>query len=145
MYKAENKKSIFNSEFNNKKLPGVDIAKFFFSICIIALHTKVVGTDNKEKWVSSRRWIIMSLFIAPALFCVVAEIKIDERRWLYMSSALSRKLSVGMYFLHRPILWIVSNISNDEMMNFTLTTAICVSICLLSYRKPNSFLCKMLQ
>lgn len=73
---------------------------------------------------------ISQLLFIPSLLLVLLNTDIYIP---YDISITMRKLSVGMYYLHKPILFIVSFITMSVVVRFLTTLIVALAICLLSY------------
>ena len=87
-------------------------------------------------WLDDRALYITQLIMVPALFLTTLIINPPIPDKL---SLLFRNLSVGIYYLHRPILWCSALIFSHPAINFPLVLVVSVGICLAAYsvrRKP---------
>ena len=103
---------------------------------------------------------VSQLVYVPAAFFLSTKVKCphfsrgltDTAKWM----------STGIYFLHVPVLWIMHRIAehilpripglsrlaplfDHAFVCFACCLVICVSICLLAYRYPNSSMCRILK
>ena len=72
---------------------------------------------------------LMQLFFIPCLFNFILHLKFNQA----FDTVLLRNLSIGMYLLHRPVLFIIEHISETIVVGFVCTVLITMAICLFFY------------
>ena len=103
---------------------------------------------------------LSQLVYVPAVFYLTTKIKLTCIRREF--STLAKNLSTGIYFLHVPILWMIHRSAkyllpripglnktagyfDHPSVCFLCCLSLCLLICLLAYRRPKSFICKILK
>ena len=74
---------------------------------------------------------ISQLFLTPCLLLCSVSINIGLPD---KASILLRNLSTGMYYLHRPVLWMLGFYFGNSLVLFLITALTAFGICLLSYK-----------
>lgn len=122
---------IFCSKINISPRNSVVLA-VFFGLCLfietIFLKGKVFADEGSL--------FLSHLLLVPTLFLALKNINFCIK---YELSLLLRNLSTGMYYLHKPILFVVCLFAEHQLLIFSMTLIISLLICLLAYR--TKFLC----
>ncbi len=86
---------------------------------------------------------ISHILVSPSLLLAAIKFKCPLNANF---TSLLRKLSVGMYLLHRPVLWCLNfgGLTTNPLILFVVTTLISMFICLLVYKLNVSCLKKLL-
>lgn len=85
---------------------------------------------------------ISHLFFIPALFLATLQLDIPIPA---KTAVLLRNLSTGVYFLHRPILYVVGYVSSTGWLNFGIVLCSAIFICLFAYKTRLKFLYPLLK
>lgn len=123
---------VFCSKIYKKVYQRKIITKFFLLVFFLVYVVEIllIYCFNKNPLDDGALFISHLIFV-PALFIVT--IQLD----LLISSktaVLLRNLSTGIYFLHRPILYISSYFISVSWVNFLVVLCACVLICLFTYK-----------
>lgn len=133
-------------------------ALLFFSCVLLLFENSYI--KNKDFNVGDGAFYLSQLVYVPAAFFLSTRIRC--RNISRAMAILAKNLSTGIYFLHLPILWIIrrsaklllprvpglSRIApyfDHPSVCFVSCLALCLLICLLAYRRPKSFLCRILK
>lgn len=108
------------------KLNLVTLLLFVFYIAEVL----IIRIVNKAPLDDASLYITHLLFI-PALFISTLQIKPPIKTKI---SVLLRNLSTGVYFLHRPILYVVNFVCTIGWINFFVVSASAICICLFIYK-----------
>jgi hypothetical protein len=115
---------------------------------------------SKANSIGDGAFYLSQLVYVPAVFYLTTRIKCP--RISRELSTTAKNLSTGIYFLHLPILWIIHRsakyllphipfldrlapLFDHAIVCFISCLILCFIICLLAYRRPRSFLCRILK
>jgi|GEM_PF-3192475 len=113
-------------------------------ISYITLFLEAVFTNNRETLDDASLYVSFTVLI-PSLVILCSRIKLKDN----LPYVKLRMLSVGMFFIHVPVLEFLSYIDKLLKLNMSLvilflaTVSICLCLCLFSYRLKNEFLLKL--
>lgn len=128
------------------------------SVCLLFLEFSFIR--SKAVSVGDGAFYLSQLVYVPTVFFLTTKLKcphLDPKR-----IRLSKNLSTGVYFLHASVLWIIhrfakyvfphipglnriSPLFDHPSVCFVCCLTLCVAICLLAYRHPKSFICRILK
>ena len=138
----------------------IKVGLFLLGVSLVLSILELRFIRSKESGVGDGAFYLSQLVYVPTAFYLTTRIKCS-----HLSRELSttaKNLSTGIYFLHLPILWIIHRSAkyllpripalarfapffDHPSVCFAACLAICLAICLLAYRRPKSFLCKILK
>lgn len=115
---------------------------------------------SKAVSVGDGAFYLSQLIYVPTVFFLTTRIKCP-----HISASIvigSKNLSTGIYFLHVPMLWIIHRAAtfilphlpglnrmaplfDHPSVCFVCCVILCTAICLLAYRHPKSFICRILK
>ncbi len=123
---------ILCSKIHNTVCKRKHIAKIFSLMFFLVYIAEIllVYFFNKKPSDDGSLYISYLLFI-PALFITTLQFNISIPTKL---SVLLRNLSTGVYFLHRPILYITASFISTGWLNFLIVSFIAIFVCLLAYK-----------
>ncbi len=116
--------------------------------------------QSQANTIGDGAFYLSQLIYVPAVFYLTTRIPCPHLRNAVSTTA--KNLSTGIYFLHVPLLWIIhrsaayllpripglgklSPLFDHAAVCFPCCLFLCLAICLLAYRHPKSFLCKILK
>ena len=137
---------------------GTGIAVFAVSAVILACEVRFVG--SRAYLVGDGAFYLSQLLYVPAAFFLTTRIRCSHLGKTVVTTA--KWLSTGVYFLHVPILWVIhrtatcvlpripglkriASLFDHPSVCFAGCMILCLAICLLAYRKPKSFVCRILK
>ena len=143
-----------------QKKIGVKIGSIILVLSCVMLIFEALFVQKKDNSVGDGAFYLSQLIYVPAVFFLSTRIKCPHLCNKIITTA--KWLSTGIYFLHVPILWIIhrsatylfphipgfsrlSPLFDHAGICFLYCLVLCVAICLLVYRFPKSFICKILK
>ncbi len=137
---------------------GTGIAVFAVSCVVHACEVRLIG--SRATIVGDGAFYLSQLIYVPAVFFLTTRIRCPHLGKTFVTTA--KWLSTGIYFLHLPILWMIhrtatyvlpripglkriASLFDHPSVCFTGCMILCLAICLLAYRKPKSFVCRILK
>lgn len=129
LYPIVNKK-----RFLNILLVLVSFGLYVVEVLIIRFFNKT-PLDDASLYISH-------LFFIPVLFLVTLQLKIPIAQ---KTSVTLRNLSTGIYFLHRPILYVVSYFISTGWLAFAIVLFTALAICLIVYKTKPPLLYSLLK
>ncbi len=135
-------------------------AIFALLVSIGLLVLEAAFIRSKAVSVGDGAFYLSQLFYVPAVFFLTTRIHCPHISENIIR--VSKNLSTGIYFLHVPTLWIIHRsaaylLPHLSVLNraaplfdhpsvcFVCCMFLCVTICLLAYRHPKSFICRILK
>ena len=126
-------------------------------VCLFFEDSFLQGQANS---IGDGAFYLSQLIYVPAVFCLTTRIPCPHLSKTISTTA--KNLSTGIYFLHVPLLWIIHRAAtyllprvpglgklaplfDHAAVCFPCCLFLCLAICLLAYRRPKSFLCKILK
>lgn len=86
--------------------------------------------------------LLSHVIVSPCLLLVL----IKMQSWILpCSTKLFRNLSVGMYLLHRPVMWCITWFTDNVVVLFVIVVVISLLVCLLAYKSKKKFLMTLLR
>lgn len=120
---------------------------------------EIAVTRSRLSEIGDGAFYFSQILAAPLLLAAAISLppRITNER-----ATLLRNLSTGMYLLHTPIMWCynrfadyvlphipvlrgASGLMYQSTLKFAVVLLLSLAICLLAYRRPKSFLCKVLK
>lgn len=137
--------------------------KFWLMILIISgvlLGCEVMWIQKQGNSIGDGAFYLSQLIYVPTVFFLTTRVKCPHLSRSLINT--TKWLSTGIYFLHVPILWIIhrtatyvfphipglsklSPLFDHAGVCFLSCLVLCVAICLIAYRFPKSFICKILK
>ena len=128
------------------------------SVSLLIMESSFIR--SKAVSVGDGAFYLSQLIYVPTVFFLTTRIKCP-----HISASIvigSKNLSTGIYFLHVPILWIIHRAAKYMLPHlpglnrmaplfdhpsvcFVCCMILCTAICLLAYRHPKSFICRILK
>lgn len=130
---------------------------FVISVAVYAAEIAVIRPMQTET--GDGAFYFSQILVAPLLLATAIQI---PPRITNVRATLLRNLSTGMYLLHMPIMWCynrfadhilphipmlrhASSLVHFSYAKFAVVLLLSMGICLLAYRRPQSFVCKILK
>ena len=117
---------------------------YLVSLLIIALYAFELIMISKVESVQDDG----ALYFSHILICPLLLYALLQVNNINLSEKLSirlRNLSTGIYLLHRPVLIIVSHVSDNMLIRFALTVSLSLIICLVTYRSRHETIATLLK
>ena len=133
---------VFFSQHHNKMTSN---KKLFFCTTVLSVIVFVLEIILLKKfglYADDGSLYISHIIFIPFLFCALSIIpcKIDDN-----ITVLLRNLSTGIYFLHRPVLFVVSFVVQSYALRFIIVLFVSIFICLFVYKTKMKFFYKILK
>lgn len=108
---------------------------------LYVLEILIIFYFNKTPLDDGALYISQLLFV-PSLFLTTLRLNIQMPSKI---AVLLRNLSTGIYFLHRPILYVVDYLISEEPLRFVVVLCLAILICLFAYKSRFKFLSSLLK
>ena len=123
------------------KRPAVSILLALAGFFLYVAEVFFIRAVNKAPLDDSSLYVT-HLFFVPALFLATLQLKIPVSQKL---SVTLRNLSTGIYFLHRPLLYITGCFISVSWLEFLVVLLSSIAICLLVYKTQLKPFCSLLK